>query len=79
MSFDQEPDGDPHGECALEIKRLEHKNELLKSEVEAIRDAIWGINYGSEDFHKNMRKADEIRDARLKLDSKGKATDPKAD
>ncbi len=26
MSFDEQPDGDPHGECALEIQRL---NELL--------------------------------------------------
>lgn len=23
MSFDEQPDGDPHGECAAEIKRLE--------------------------------------------------------
>jgi hypothetical protein len=73
MSFDQEPDADLHGECALEIRRLESKNKLLRDEVEAIRDAIWGINYGSEDFHKNMRKADEIRDMRLKLDSKGES------
>ena len=30
MSFDQEPDGDPHGECAAEIKRLtEERAELL--------------------------------------------------
>lgn len=25
--FDEQPDGDPHGECAIEIKRLE--GELL--------------------------------------------------
>ena len=54
---------------AKEIERLEYVNHLLRKEVEAIRDAIWGINYSSDDFHKNMRKADELRDARLKLAS----------
>jgi len=56
-----------------EFERIKHENELLRNEVEAIRDAVWGLNYGSDDFHKNMRKADEFRDARLKLDSKGKS------
>lgn len=32
MSFDIEPDGDPHGECALEIRRLELENEALLEE-----------------------------------------------
>jgi len=49
--------------------------ESLESEIEAIRDAVWGLNYGSDDFHKNMRKADELRDARRKLYSKGKYSD----
>ena len=53
------------------IAKLESDNDLLRKEVEAIRDAIWGINYGSEDFHKNMRKADEFRDMRLR--SKGES------
>ncbi len=29
MSFDIEPDGDPHGECALEIKNLTEEKEKL--------------------------------------------------
>jgi len=37
MSFDIEPDGDPHGECALEIKtlkaELERKQGILKKEI----------------------------------------------
>ena len=33
MSFDIEPDGDPHGECALEIHRLEAKVVDLQAKV----------------------------------------------
>lgn len=29
MSFDEHPDGDPHGECAAEIARLESINARL--------------------------------------------------
>ena len=29
--FDEQPDGDPHGECAAEIHRLTEDNELLRS------------------------------------------------
>lgn len=63
-------------ECWLDIEQLKIKwesweevckeRDSLKKEVAAIRDAIWGINYGSEDFHKKMREADAIRDAREK-------------
>ena len=28
--FDEEPDGDPHGECAVEIKRLTELSEKLE-------------------------------------------------
>ena len=34
--FDEEPDGDPHGECAAEIHRL-------RAEVERLRGALGGI------------------------------------
>lgn len=34
--FDEEPDGDPHGECALEIKTLQARI----AELEAERDAL---------------------------------------
>jgi chromosome segregation ATPase len=40
MSFDIEPDGDPHGECALEIKRLENELSKLKEENERLRESV---------------------------------------
>jgi hypothetical protein len=33
MSFDEQPDGDPHGECAAEIQRLQVKNQELVSKL----------------------------------------------
>ena len=33
MSFDEQPDGDPHGECAAEIARLEAENARLIAEL----------------------------------------------
>jgi hypothetical protein len=30
MSFDEQPDGDPHGECALEINRQSVEIEKMK-------------------------------------------------
>lgn len=37
MSFDTEPDGDPHGQCAEEIHRLETENDSLRKAYEAER------------------------------------------
>ena len=34
--FDEQPDGDPHGECALEIKRLEAINTELLTALQAM-------------------------------------------
>lgn len=33
MSFDMEPDGDPHGECALEIKQLQSRIDTLTQDL----------------------------------------------
>ena len=35
--FDEEPDGDPHGECALEINRLKAECERLRADAERYR------------------------------------------
>lgn len=35
MSFDEQPDGDLHGECAAEIHRLEAENATLKMHHDA--------------------------------------------
>ncbi len=32
--FDEQPDGDPHGECAAEIHRLTEENDLLRAALE---------------------------------------------
>jgi hypothetical protein len=41
--FDEEPDGDPHGECAAEIRRLAAENKVL-------RDALGFIEQMSIEF-----------------------------
>lgn len=47
MSYDEQPDGDPHGECAHEIRRLERdlaaaqaeRDAAIKAAVQQERDA----------------------------------------
>lgn len=38
MSFDEQPDGDPHGECAAEIHRLEQQRNELLAAAQAVID-----------------------------------------
>ena len=38
--FDEEPGGDPHGECALEINRLKAECERLKALVNTALDDL---------------------------------------
>ena len=47
MSFDEQPDGDPHGECAIEIHRLQEElaaeraaREKAESECAALRESV---------------------------------------
>jgi len=35
--FDEEPDGDPHGECAMEIKTLQARIAELEAQVDALK------------------------------------------
>lgn len=39
--FDEQPDGDPHGECAEEIHRLTEENKLLRETMHGIAVADW--------------------------------------
>lgn len=56
MSFDIEPDGDPHGECALEINNLRKERDEARAEAlvlregfKKLRDAIeFGPFFGAE-------------------------------
>ena len=41
MMFDEEPDGDPHGECAAEIHRLKEENKRLRIALQMIAEADW--------------------------------------
>lgn len=45
--FDEEPDGDPHGECAAEISRL---NAELKATGESLRLAMDTIRQQNEEI-----------------------------
>ena len=38
--FDEQPDGDPHGECVAEIHRLEEENRQLRAERDALLEAL---------------------------------------
>jgi len=40
MSYDEQPDGDPHGECAAEIRRLERD---LAARDERVRELEAGL------------------------------------
>jgi len=35
--FDEQPDGDPHGECALAIKTLQARIAELEAQVDALK------------------------------------------
>ena len=67
--FDEEPDGDPHGECALEIKRLSATIERLTAERDALRVALEEIAGMTYDSWTNGARAGEI--ARAALAPKG--------
>lgn len=41
--FDEQPDGDPHGECALEISRLTTENEKLRAVLTSSRHREDGL------------------------------------
>ena len=41
--FDEEPDGDLHGECTAEIDRLTRKVEELEAECDDWRSEVWDL------------------------------------
>lgn len=42
--FDEQPDGDPHGECAAEIGRLRDANVKLAGALDMVRETLSGGN-----------------------------------
>ncbi len=63
--FDEQPDGDIHGECAAEIHRLEAKNERLRAAVETAYGYLWHVNNepGTPNQYPPERAAYEARKA----------------
>ncbi len=56
MSFDEQPDGDIHGECSAEIHRLEQQNAELVAALKAW-DALIQYNYsGSREAMSAMQQ-----------------------
>ena len=67
--FDEEPDGDPHGECALEINRLKAECERLNDTLDELvqwSDAYPLTAFPEPDFtkaHKVLRENGMTLDA----------------
>ena len=62
--FDEEPDGDPHGECALEIHRLEARIAELEASVLKITADCNAVVCGKSDRITEL----EAEVARLRVD-----------
>jgi hypothetical protein len=43
VAFDEQPDGDPHGECAAEIHRLEADLAKAHRQIEVYEEALDGV------------------------------------
>ena len=60
--FDEEPDGDPHGECAAEITRLRAEVEALKAENARLHTANERMRAALERFRCRDWAPDWVRD-----------------
>lgn len=56
MSFDEQPDGDPHGECAAEIRILQNTVESLNRECYELNDRWIGRRRTVEDLAMMCRR-----------------------
>lgn len=57
MMFDEQPDGDPHGECAHEIAQLQqHRDELVYA-VHSLLQVIAGIHHDDAEALMQARAA----------------------
>jgi hypothetical protein len=66
--FDEQPDGDPHGECAAEIQRLKRDNEHLRKSMQLILGVIDGVEQRCMAADGPVTPTcDEITDAELRV------------
>lgn len=63
MSFDEEPEGDPHGECAKEISDLMLERDRYKKALEGITEGFtieWCESHAANDYCVTMDHKDEM-------------------
>lgn len=54
--FDEQPDGDPHGECAAEISRLTEKLEAADYEIKMLRAFCREVDVAAADAALNASR-----------------------
>jgi hypothetical protein len=70
--FDEQPDGDPHGECAAEIHRLQAALRDLRDAAEAVKYVVLKpqiyTDEGTREHSKNLIAAIDSANATLRED-----------
>lgn len=61
MSFDIEPDGDPHGECALEIKTMNTKLLAQESIIAKMEEALKVVSENYPQHERDIERYGECR------------------
>lgn len=64
--FDEQPDGDIHGECAAEIRRLEAENEILRA---AGMTALWWFEAQAKVISKGSGSSWDLMQVREQRDA----------
>lgn len=63
--FDEQPDGDPHGECAAEIHRLTALLAAKQEELDKMREALKRARHTlSEAVYERATDSDMLREVR---------------
>jgi hypothetical protein len=69
--FDEQPDGDPHGECAIEIKRLRGVAHAYVSMIETVEQRCMAADGPVTPTHKEITDAELRAVYLLALDALG--------
>ena len=65
MNFDEEPEGDPHGECADEIHKLQAEVELSHKSLKVFRDSLNNVAK-QRDAAKEIAESEKLQNDDLK-------------